>query len=56
MLTKCSEQAGAKHVPNVPNVPHIPNVPNTNIVPGQHKSGLADNSEVLRVRVASQQQ
>ena len=36
MLVKCSEQAGAKHVPNVPPVPHVPNVPNTNIVPGQH--------------------
>ena len=39
MLAKCSEQSGAKHVPNVPNVPHVPNVPNTNIVPGQHSLG-----------------
>ena len=37
MLAKCSEQSGAKHVPNVPNVPHVPNVPNTNIVPVQHR-------------------
>ena len=49
MLDKCSEQSGAKHVPNVPNVPHVPNVPNTNIVPVQHRVmahdlGAADQS------------
>ena len=34
ILAECSEQSGAKHVPNVP---HAPNVPNTSIVPVQDR-------------------
>ena len=46
MLAKCSEQSGAKHVPNVPNVPHVPNVPNTNIVPGQHRGSYVARTQL----------